>query len=101
LFGSRADQKARLIDEIYHWKVECITEINEAHHLVAAVAIQSSAAAMGVVGDQAYGIAVESGQSCHEGTAEISPYFKERVSIDYQANQSSNVVPLFAVSGYY
>src|SRR5262249_52093067 len=92
-----SDEKSRLIDEIDHWKMECVTEVDEPHHFVAAVAVQPASATVRVVCDHTDRITVEPREARHQRPAIIAPYLEKRIPIQYEAEQPPHVVAQLAV----
>ena len=98
--GVEADHESGDVYEVDHWDVEGVAELYEAGLLLGARAVESAAEVHGIVGENADGVASETGEAANEGRGTVAAYFEEGAAVGDDFNNVPHVVGGFWVLGH-
>jgi len=93
----RADQEARLVDEVHARHVERVAEVDETGHLLRRRPVEPAAAMERIAREDADREAVEPREARGERPAEVAADLEERVAVDDQPHELPRVVAALSV----
>ena len=92
VFLTRSGEESGDIDESYKWNIEGVAETDETGTLARCVAVKNAGKELGLVGDDADCLDVETGETDDEVLRIVTLYFEEFAVVDYSADYFIHVI---------